>query len=277
MSSHCHMFNDSKQTLFDVPLLYISEARYENDWLSAPHTHNFTELFYVLDGEGTFTINQDTFPIRKDDFIVVNSTVLHTEDSVPHAPLHYIVIGVDALQLQTENPREYSIHNFKERQSELSFCFMALLKEIRNKDANYEAMIHHYFQILMEYIRREMQITFITDEKKEKVPKACRFIEQYLHDHYKEGITLQTLSELTFMNKHYLAHSFRKHIGVPPMAYLTQIRVREAKFLLETTDLPLSKIAAMAGFSSQSYFSQVFKKETDLSANEYRKRCHKES
>lgn len=274
MSSHCHVFKDSKQTLFDVPLLYISEAKYESDWLSAPHTHNFTELFYVLDGEGTFTINQDTFPIRKDDFIVVNSNVLHTEDSVPCAPLHYIVIGVDAMQLQTENPREYSVHNFKERRTEISSCFTALLKEIQNKDTNYEIMIDSYFQILMEYIRREMKITFVADQEHEKVPKACRFIEQYLHDHYKENITLQTLSELTFMNKHYLAHSFRKYLGVPPMAYLTQIRVKEAKFLLETTDLPLSKIATMAGFSSQSYFSQVFKKETELSANEYRKRCH---
>ena len=32
-------------------LLYISSAKYNGDWYSFPHTHNFTEVFYVIGGE----------------------------------------------------------------------------------------------------------------------------------------------------------------------------------------------------------------------------------
>lgn len=273
MSNHCYLLNDSKQTLFDAQLLYITEAKYEDDWINTPHTHNFTELFYVLDGEGHFSVNNANFPIRENDLIIVNSGVMHTEYSTTDAPLHYIVIGVDSLRLHTKTHSDYYLHNFHEEGQEFSFCFRALMKEITDKNSNYESVLQNYFNILMEYILRKINATLTaTPSSSAKLSKECRFIEQYLHEHFHEDITLQTLSDLTYMNKHYLAHTFKKYKGISPIAYLTQIRVKEAKFLLESTDYSVSKIAATTGFSSQSYFSQVFKKETGISANEYRKR-----
>ena len=45
-----HM-NEEKQ---DFRLRYVSISKYEGDWQSIPHTHQFTELFYVLRGKGVF-------------------------------------------------------------------------------------------------------------------------------------------------------------------------------------------------------------------------------
>ena len=39
-------------------LRYISISKYEGDWQSLPHTHHFSELFYVLRGEGAFYIEK---------------------------------------------------------------------------------------------------------------------------------------------------------------------------------------------------------------------------
>jgi len=85
-----------------------------------------------------------------------------------------------------------------------------------------------------------------------------------------EDITLQTLSDLTYLNKYYLVHAFKNYKGVSPINYLINRRLIEAKHLLATTNYPISKIAASIGFSSQSYFSQVFRKETGMSPNAYR-------
>ena len=75
-----------------------------------------------------------------------------------------------------------------------------------------------------------------------------------------EDITLQTLSDLTYLNKYYLVHAFKNYKGVSPINYLINRRLVEAKHLLATTNYPISKIAASIGFSSQSYFSQFRKK-----------------
>lgn len=57
-----------------------------------------------------------------------------------------------------------------------------------------------------------------------------------------------------------------------PHAYLTCIRLQNAKKLLERTDLPIQKIASECGFSDNSIFYKAFKKSFSLSPSEWRKR-----
>ena len=125
-------------------------------------------------------------------------------------------------------------------------------------------------ELIIWNITRQTQTTLSVAPTK-KITKECRFIEQYLDEHFKEDITLQTLSDLTYLNKYYLVHAFKNYKGVSPINYLIEKRISEAKHLLGTTNFPIAKIASVVGFSSQSYFSQVFRKETGLSPNKYRK------
>ena len=56
-----------------------------------------------------------------------------------------------------------------------------------------------------------------------------------------------------------------------PITYLIQRRLQISKDLLTQTDYSIAEIAASTGFASQSYFSQIFKKFTGISPNQYRK------
>ena len=60
-------------------LRYISISKYEGDWQSLPHTHHFSELFYVLRGEGAFYIENEKVPVKTDDLVIINPYVEHTE------------------------------------------------------------------------------------------------------------------------------------------------------------------------------------------------------
>lgn len=106
---------------------------------------------------------------------------------------------------------------------------------------------------------------------KEKNNRDCKFVKEYLDSHYTENITLDILSKESKMNKYYLVHSFTKHFGCSPISYLNDKRIEESKNLLETTNHSIAAIASMIGFSSQSYFSQSFKKNTFMTPNEYRR------
>lgn len=277
MSNHCYRFNEDKQQLSAPQLLYVTEAKYENDWHGALHTHNFMELFFVLEGKCTFQINNHTFPIRENDLLIVNPNVLHAEYGNDATPLHYIVIAVDDMQLNIDSNEEYYLHNFSHRKEEILFCFKSILREARRKETNYEIISHHLFCALMQYIDRGTGAELIpTEVSPQKTIRECRFIEQYMNEHFAEDISLQTLSDLTFLNKYYLAHAFKKYKGVSPITYLIQVRINEAKFLLESTNLPVSEIVSITGFSSQSYFSQTFKKETGMTPVAYRKKRSKQ-
>ena len=68
-----------------------------------------------------------------------------------------------------------------------------------------------------------------------------------------------------------MAHAFKREYGVSPINYLIACRIQEGKRLLAETDLSLSQIATVLGFSSSSYFSQSFRNAENTSPSEYRK------
>lgn len=63
---------------------------------------------------------------------------------------------------------------------------------------------------------------------------------------------------------------FHAATGTTPKEYLSRIRVEKARFLLETTDLPVRVVAAQCGFSSVPHFIQMFEQKTGWSPARYR-------
>lgn len=254
-------------------LLYITSAKYDGDWHSTAHTHHFTELFYVTRGNGKFFVEDDSFSVKANDLIIVNPNVTHTELGIPGTTFEYVVLGIQGLQFQPSESGQhfnYNKYNLSSYEKELQFCLHALINELRSKEDYYEAVCQNLYDILIYYIFRKTK-TELSIASSKKITKECRFIEEYIDEHYTEDITLQTLSDLTFMNKYYLVHAFKNYKGTSPINYLIDKRIEESQHLLANTNYPVSKISDQIGFSSQSYFSQVFRKRTGLTPNQYRK------
>lgn len=272
MSNRRYGLEETELEKLNIRLLYITQARYDTDWHSIAHSHHFTELFYVIRGNGHFLVEDKKFPVKEDDLIIINPNVSHTEIGNKTTPLEYIALGINGLEFQDaklQTTYNYSLHNFHEYKEELSFYLKTLLREVQHKDEAFETVCQNLLEALMlTLVRRTKKSLAITPSK--KITKECRFVEQYIDEHFMEDITLQTLSDLTYLNKYYLVHAFKNYKGVSPINYLINRRLLEAKHLLDTTNYPISKISSAVGFSSQSYFSQVFRKETGMSPNSYR-------
>lgn len=279
MSNRCYSFEETELKKLDVQLLYITQARYDVDWHSTEHIHHFTELFYVLHGSGYFLVENEKFPVSENDVVIVNPNVSHTEMGQADDPLEYIVLGISGLLFKDEEldtAYNYSMHNFHNCNDDLLFYLKMLVKEVNHKEEGFETICQNLLEsLVLNLIRRTHNKIAIAPSK--KVTKECRFVEQYIDEHFTENITLQKLSELTYLNKYYLVHSFKEYNGTSPINYLINKRITEAKHLLETTNHSVAKVAAAVGFSSQSYFSQVFKRETGMTPNEWRKGKEQES
>ena len=88
--------------------------------------------------------------------------------------------------------------------------------------------------------------------------RAVAHIHDYLHAHVCENISLQVLAEQVGLHPSYLIRVFHAHVGLPPHAYLTQIRVQRAKSLL-LQEMSLTQVALETGFADQSHLTRHFR------------------
>lgn len=144
-----------------------------------------------------------------------------------------------------------------------------LLEEINKKAENYETVCQNLLEVIMICMLRNNNLS-IVQSSNALLNRECTQIKHYLDANYAENITLDMLASLSHMNKYYLVHAFTKCIGISPITYLLQKRIQEGKSLLESTSYSISQISTTLGFSSQSYFSQAFKKATGKTPVQYR-------
>ena len=93
----------------------------------------------------------------------------------------------------------------------------------------------------------------------------------YIHSHYAESLTREDLARYVGMSDDYLTYCFRQELGVTPIDYLNRYRVLQAQRLLLETNQSITTIALEVGFSSNSYFSRMFRRLTGQSPDEYRR------
>lgn len=252
-------------------LLYVSSASYGKDWISMFHSHSFSELFYVVEGEGSFCTEDSSMPIKKDNLIIINPNIRHTEKSSVSRPLTYIVLGIDNLQFQfqSQDKEYYNIYDFSNYRSGIVPLLRMMLEELKQKKPSYEQVCQHYLTVLLLKILRTTGDNFSSFTAKD-IPGECEHIKYYIDSHYQEQLSLDSLAELSHLNKFYLSHIFSEAYGISPINYLLERRILHSKELLKTSDFSVTQIAHMTGFSSPNYFSQAFKKSTGLTPRRYR-------
>ncbi len=270
MSHRQYSIQNTNIEKLNARLLSISLSKDEKDWQSVLHTHHFTELFFVVNGEGNFLFHDKTYHIKAGDLVIIPPYMEHTEQSIKDTPLEYYVIGVDGVSFQPagEQTCVQVFCNFSNK-SLVSDLFAQMLYEVRNPSYGSDKICQNLLEILILRIMRYKHVipvpltsTYMT--------KECARIKEYLDINYSEQITLDTLTELTHMNKYYMAHSFAKYTGQSPIQYLNQRRMEAACTLLKDTDQSISSISSTVGFSSQSYFTQAFRKKYGMTPIKYR-------
>ncbi len=105
----------------------------------------------------------------------------------------------------------------------------------------------------------------------ESINQAIHFIEE----HYHRALSLDDIASHVHLSSPYLSQLFRKETGENIQTFIRDLRLREAKNLLLFTKRSIGDIAASLGFKTQSYFTEVFKKDSNMTPYQYRKQyCH---
>ncbi|WP_062320478.1 response regulator [Halolactibacillus sp. JCM 19043] len=117
----------------------------------------------------------------------------------------------------------------------------------------------------METIACPVKRLFYTSAKQPLIEKVCQFALTT-----DDKVTIKMIADALFVNKNYLADTFKKETGLTLGDYLIQVKIYRAKVLLLTTTDKLYEISDRLGYRNPEYFSRVFKKETGLTPLQFR-------
>lgn len=100
---------------------------------------------------------------------------------------------------------------------------------------------------------------------------ALEQVSHYAEQHLATPLTVAELAQRAGMSRYHFTRLFTIHTGLPPAAWLSEQRIKEAARLLRLTTVPLKEIAARCGFPNANYLSRVFRKHTGIPPAAYRR------
>ena len=254
---------------------YFIERCQREKWdiFKRPHFHNCYEIYYLENGEITYFINETAYSVNAGDFIIIPPNVIHK--TLPHGSVEHTRTLVYM--------KEEFLKEFLKFDTELFSISEKIHIEIQNKErfkkimselltekntAMIKALMLELFVKLrrFEEEKRDMSIDCIDLKSNGKIYDVVK----YLNANYGEDINLSYLAKIFYVSPAHLSRLFHKVTGKSYVDYLISVRIKNAAFLLESSNYKINEIAPKCGFNSVNHFCKAFKKIMGISPKQYR-------
>ena len=96
-------------------------------------------------------------------------------------------------------------------------------------------------------------------------------IVEYLENRIDQNINFAEMATIFHLSVRHLNRLFKQNMGVSIGQYHEMIRLNLSKTLLKSTSFSIQEISRRVGYQDALYFSRVFKKQTKLSPQNWRK------
>lgn len=244
----------------------------EKSWEVPPHCHEHYELVFYKDISTKATIDGVTVDFKKGDIILLPPYSLHHFD-VAKGDHAYTCIHIDTQIVQRlldigEKLEAPVWKKMPEGELEKIWPIVEMHHEAKKKS---ELQKHLSFSLLYWFFERAL--TFESGATWEATPfqKLLIYLDEHRLFHFRaeDAATFLGYSRPHFMNR------FKKQFKINYNEFLTQRQIHWARQLLSSTKLSIESISVELGFKNPSYFIRVFKKITDVTPVQYRKKLLK--
>ena len=121
-----------------------------------------------------------------------------------------------------------------------------------------------------EYTAAKQYVQIVQDLSRIKYSNIIQQAISYIYKNLTNKLTLQKISDAIYVHPNYLSSLFKREVGMSLPDYIMKTRVDESKYYIRYTNTKISDIAAFYQFCNQSYYTQVFRKFSGCTPNEYR-------
>ena len=238
-----------------------------------PEGRNDYQLLYIAAGKGYFYFkgSETATVVTKGHMVLFRPGEpqvynYYVEDKTEVYWVHFTGWKIEEYLEKYELPKDENVF-FTGVSPDYPWIYNQIIRELQLQRANYEDVIklflHHIFLTINRYIKESQQI------KNDTINDIERAIH-YFNENYAKPISIEQYAEEHLMSVNWFIHSFKSVMKVPPMQYITQLRIAAAKGYLENSTKTIAEIAAAVGYDNALYFSRIFKKRTGMTPSAYR-------
>lgn len=251
------------------------------------HWHPEAEFFYLEAGELTFYIEQDEFFLTAGDALFIPPRLLHTAHatSTSGGQLRALVFSTQLVASTSDTVAfckyvQPVLHDNRHCALHLKHATAehdSLLKDLTglfssvDKKSDTDLLVKGGIQILWHELYHIHPFFHHMNQHTGKSSDFAQEVLSYIHEHYKEDMSLTELAENLHVNKFYLCRIFKQVTGMSPFTYLNRYRIMKSCEYLIHTDKKISEISGLCGFNNVSYFNREFLFYTKTTPSAYRK------
>ncbi len=255
----------------DIELLH---ARYIN-YSFARHTHEGAAVGVIEEGAESFYYRGAIHTAPVGQIVVFNPSEAHTGHGADERGWRFRIFYLDSRLLQhaaaelTGRPSDVPFFaqptiNDPEAAAMLRNLHMSL--EAGGSELERQSKFVWAFANLVERHADDRPLERAMGNEKSVV----RLVREYLENHFAENVSLDEITTFSGLSSYHLIRVFRSEIGLPPHAYLEQVRVNRARQFLRS-GASIAEVAFLTGFADQSHFTRHFKKMTGVTPGQYQR------
>jgi AraC family L-rhamnose operon transcriptional activator RhaR len=266
---------------------------YLHKWDSPVHTHSFVEIAFAVGGSATHHSQAGRREMRPGDVLLLRPGVWHGYENCQRFEVYNCCFGSELLRRELAWTREDPLLGFLLWAGPYSSSGRGVLTISLPPSVLGDCLVHldalaalrhhppalHRPDIVGRLSLLFGQLGLAVAQARGELPgepgpahpavvQAMRLLEADLARDW----TLTGLAAELHLAPGYLVRLFNAATGLPPMAYLGQLRAEHAAVLLLHSDEPVTSIGRAVGWPDQSSFARRFKAHYGLSATTYRRR-----
>ena len=242
---------------------------------SLPNWHEEPEILYCLEGAGFVLLDGERVPFAKGDAVVVNTRTTHFVESDRSVRYCCLIVKNAFLTENGIDPATLHFHTHVHSPE-----MQAALERVRETFAGYS---DERFDGILQIRSAVLSLFCLLCEKHAeplkdhgKTDESVNLALSYLHEHFREELTLDRISAHVGVSKFHLAREFKRSTGHTIMNTVMLLRLHEAKELIEEGSR-VSDSARSCGFSNLSYFTKCFQKQFQILPSRLVKKSTKEN
>ena len=263
-----------------MSFLEIDKCEKRNNFnMSEFQSHDFFELYFLLDGTRNVFVENKLFLLSKNCMCVIPPYSIHKTEGSVYSRINLYISG--GLLSDTEKKFLLELAKnvaFSLTEPQMQFIVSLLSEanaiEVNNSKTRLDYQLS-FSKTLLSYLSLQpltpLSSASITPTQ-EHIDSTVLKMAAYINEHFQEKISLDLMSEEFFLSKNTLCKRFQKTMHTSVIQYAIYVRLTKAKLYLTTTKKSMEDIAELCGFPSANYFSLIFKKHFGISPIAYRKK-----
>ncbi|AZC51050.1 AraC family transcriptional regulator [Pseudomonas chlororaphis] len=243
-----------------------------------PHWHDSYLVGVTEEGVQQFHCRRERFHSTPGKVFLLEPGEIHDGDAPTEGGFTYRMLYLDPQWLERELS---ALFEEAPADSQLSFA-NNLASDQRLAQATSTAFhsLHHGELRIVRQSAMDQLLDQLTDHlhwrkryhQDPRLPLVAHQARDYLHAHAQQDISLDELGAVCGVDRFRLTRAFKAAYGLPPHAYLVQLRLAKARRLLARGEQP-AEVAMALGFADQSHMGRWFVRAYGLTPAAYRKRC----